>query len=93
MGLGEITVDSAADESCWPLVCGGAYPLKPPQKSMRLKTASGADMTHAGEKDITFRNGGGEEVLGMTFQVTGVKRALAAAWRVAEKGNIIQMGP
>ena len=85
-------MDSAADESCWPSGCGGVYPVKPASRNLRLKTASGADMTHEGEKEVTFRNGG-DEVLGMVFQVTSVKKALAAAWRIAEKNNIFQMGP
>ena len=29
----------------------------------------------------------------MTFQVTEVRKPLAAVWRVAEKGNIVQFGP
>ena len=29
----------------------------------------------------------------MTFQVTEVKKPLAAVWRLAEKGNLIQFGP
>ena len=36
---------------------------------------------------------GSGEVLGMTFQVTEVRKPLAAAWRLAEKGNIVQFGP
>ena len=35
----------------------------------------------------------GAEVLGMTFQVTDVKKPLMSVARVAEKGNIIQFGP
>ena len=33
-----------------------------------------------------------ETVVGMTFQATDVKKALAAVWRVCEKGNVIQFG-
>lgn len=29
----------------------------------------------------------------MTFQVTEVKKALAAVWRLTEKGNIVQFEP
>ena len=54
---------------------------------------SGADKAHEGKKKITFRDCEGGEVLGMTFQVTEVKKALAAVWRITEKNNIIQFGP
>jgi hypothetical protein len=29
----------------------------------------------------------------MKFQVTEVKKALAAVWRIAEKGNYVRFGP
>ena len=29
----------------------------------------------------------------MGFQVSGVRKALAAVWRICEKGNLIQIGP
>ena len=32
-------------------------------------------------------------MLGMTFQVTGVKKALAAVWRITDQNNIVQFGP
>jgi hypothetical protein len=35
---------------------------------------------------------GEETIVGMTFQSTGVKKSLAAVWRVCEKGNVIQFG-
>ena len=32
-------------------------------------------------------------MMGLEFQVSDVTRPLAALWRIAEKGNIIQFGP
>ena len=32
------------------------------------------------------------EVLGMTFQVAAVKKALAAVWRICRAGNVLQFG-
>ena len=32
------------------------------------------------------------EVLGMTFQVAAVKKALAAVWRICRAGNVVQFG-
>ena len=53
LGKGEITVDSAAEESVCPLDWGGAFPLKEPKKKMCFKTASGQDMQHYGERVVT----------------------------------------
>ena len=50
-------------------------------------------MKHEGEKDVTFQDAGTAAVLGMTFQVTEVRKALAAVCRLAEKGNIGKFGP
>ena len=43
--------------------------------------------------DATFKDIETEGIMGMKFQVTEVKKALAAVWRLAEKGNIVQFGP
>ena len=93
LGFGEITIDSAADESCWPLDYGGAFQVTASKRNLRLKAANGADMAHAGEKEVTFKDAESGTVLGMTFQVTEVKKALAAVWRLTEKGNVVQFGP
>ena len=86
-------MDSAADESCWPLDEGGAFEVRASKRHIRLKAANGQAMQHAGEKDVTFRDKESGEVLGMTFQVTEVRKPLAAVWRLVEKGNLVQFGP
>ena len=93
LGEGEITVDSAADESCWPAGEGGAFAVQTSKRSLALKAANGSDMKHFGEKEVTFMDPGSRAILGMTFQVTEVRKPLAAVWRLAEKGNLIQFGP
>ena len=50
-------------------------------------------MVHAGEKEVTFKDVESGTMLGMTFQVTEVQKALAAVWRLTEKGNVVQFGP
>ena len=89
MGIGEITVDSAADESCWPRGCGDAFAVRPSNKKLRLRAANGAEMEHDGEKEITFRQEGVEGVMSLNFQVTEVKKALVAVWRLVEHGNVV----
>ena len=93
LGSGEVTVDSAADESCWPVEEGGAYEIRASQRNIVLKAANGQSMKHLGEKEVTFMDSCSGEMLGMTFQVTEVRKPLAAVWRLAEKGNLIQFGP
>ncbi len=34
LGIGEITVDSVADESCWPKDFGGAFATRPSKKNV-----------------------------------------------------------
>ena len=93
LGAGEITVDSAADESCWPLNEGGAFEIRASRRNLLLKAANGAILQHLGEKEVIFKDRDSGEVLGMTFQVTEVRKPLAAVWRLVEKGNLVQFGP
>ena len=87
LGMGDIAVDSAADESCWPSGQGDAYPTKPSTRKMVLKTANGGDMGHYGQKGIIFKYAGGKDPMGLVFQVTDVKKPLLAVRRLVEKGN------
>ena len=71
LGKGDIIIDSAADESCWPAGQGDAFPTIPSRRKLVLKTANGGDMTHYGQKEVIFKCGGtGWEPMGLTFQVT-----------------------
>ena len=91
LGVGDIVVDSAADESCWPKGQGDAFPTKPSKRNLVLKTANGGTMGHYGEKDIAFQNGG--DIGGLKFQVTDVTKPLLAVRRLVEKGNVVSFGP
>ena len=93
LGHGEITIDSAADESCWLANLCGEFAVKASKRNLRLKAANGSDMRHDGEKNVTFLDKDFGETLGMTFQVTEVRKPLAAVWRLTEKGNVVQFGP
>ena len=87
LGVGDIVIDSGADESCWPEGQGDAFPTKPSTRKLILKTANGGDMKHYGQKEIIFKHEGGKEPIGLTFQVTDVKKPLLAVRRLVEKGN------
>jgi hypothetical protein len=91
LGTGDIIVDSAADESCWPVGQGDAYPTKVSSKKLRLRTANGGEMEHYGQKDVLIKYKGGEhkDPIGLRFQVTDVKKPLLAVRRLVEKGNVV----
>ena len=93
VGSGEITVDSAAGESVCPRAWGEAYMMRRPSRWLRFVNASGGQMGHYGEKTATFRAGGSEAVMSLGFQVSDVQKPLAAVWRIAERGNVVQFGP
>ena len=91
LGVGDIVVDSAADESCWPQGQGDAYEVKPSRRRILLRAANGSEMAHYGEKHITIRGPDGEP-LGLRFQVTDVRKPLLAVRRLVECGNEIMFG-
>ena len=90
LGMGEITVDSAAEESCWPKDLGGAFETVPSKRNLVLKTANGGEMKHYGEKQVTFRGPLAEDIIGLKFQVTDVRKPLLSVRRLTEKGNTVQ---
>ena len=69
---------------------GEAYQMRRPLRWLRFVNASGGQMGHYGEKTPTFRAGRGEAVMSLGFQVSDVQKPLAAVWRIAEKGNLVQ---
>jgi hypothetical protein len=93
VGKGYITIDSAAEESVCPKAWGGAFPMKTPAKWLKFTNASGGSMNHYGEKEAQFKTSHDGPVMGLGFQVSDVEKPLAAVWRIADKGNIVQFGP
>jgi hypothetical protein len=91
LGKGDIIVDSAADESCWPAGQGDAFPTRPAKKELKLRTANGGEMKHYGEKQVMFKYAGAKVPVGLKFQVTDVKRPLLAVRRLVEKGNVVML--
>ena len=57
-----------------------------------MKTANGGEMDHYGEKEITFQNEPGGDIIGPRFQVTDVRKPLLAARRLVEKGMVVSFG-
>ena len=88
---GEVTIDSAAEESVCPKDWAQMFPTQTPRSWLKFANASGGRMAHYGTKRVLLDNGG--EVLAMTFEASDVRKPLAAVWRIAEKGNRVQFGP
>ena len=94
----EVTVDSAADESVCPKEWGeDMFQLKEVAegKEMKLRNANGGKIMHYGKRDVTFEVEGEFDVklMGLGFQASDVRKPLAAAHRIVEKGNWVQFGP
>ena len=95
-GRGEITIDSAAEESVCPRLWREEFPVIRSAKKMNFLNASGGKMGHYGEKQVKFVTKESEEkgsVMGLDFQASDVRKPLAAVWRIAEKGNVVRFGP
>ena len=96
VGKGEIVVDSAAEESVCPKGWEEKFGMKGlgNKRALNLRNASGGVIEHYGSRNVTFRTEEGEgDIMGMEFQVSGVRKPLAAVWRIAEAGNLVQFGP
>ena len=88
------TLDSGAGASCWPKELMKDIPMKPKQKGVRFKAASGAELEYLGRTEITFHTTAtknGKTVKGgmcnMEFHVTDSTKPLASALAVVKAGN------
>jgi hypothetical protein len=93
IGVDEITIDSAAEESVCPRGWAVEFGTKASDRKMKFINASGGEMGHYGERIANFRTVGEAAVMSLTFQVSDVKKPLAAVRRISEKGNKVQFGP
>ena len=91
LGVGDIILDSAVDESCWPVGQGDAFPTKvKARRKMLLRTANGGDMQHSRRErgNLSSTDGGeSKDPIGPKFQVTDVRKPLLAVRRLVLKGN------
>ena len=83
----EVCVDSGAGESVCPVEAFPSYETKTTQKTGLTYTAAGGQsLINVGEKKPQFKTNGINAT--MTFQATTmIKKPLAAASNIAEKGN------
>jgi hypothetical protein len=94
IGVGEITVDSAAEESVCPREWCKDFGTRAPDKLLKFVNASGGPMGHYGERTANFKLEGKESgIMSLNFQVSDVQKPLVAVRRITEKGNVVQFGP
>ena len=92
---GRITVDSGAAESVWPEDLMPEVQTRPSvgsQTGVTYIAANGNKMPNLGEKKVHFKTKDGLNS-SITFQVTKVKKPLAAVSKITEKGNWVCFGP
>ena len=92
---GKITVDSGAAESVWPEDLLPEIETRPStgsQTGVSYIAANGSRMPNLGEKKVHFKTKDGLNS-SITFQVTKVKKPLAAVSKITEKGNWVCFGP
>ena len=92
---GKITVDSGAGESVWPKDLLKEVKIEESAQSLNgggFLAANGTRMKNYGKKHIRFDSGDGPEKA-MSFQVTDVRKPLAAVSRIVDRGNKGQFGP
>ena len=84
----KVCIDSGAGESVCPIDAFPSYSTHKTSKyGARYKAAGGQELINAGEKRPHFKCGGTNAH--MAFQCTDVHKPLAAASKVAKKGNRI----
>ena len=95
--MGEVTVDSAAEESVCPVGWCEEYELQPKVgRALRFVTANGAEMKHYGSRKPKFQPKAGstkDQTVEIEFQVCDVTKPLVAVRRLEEMGNKVHFGP
>jgi hypothetical protein len=94
---GEVTVDSAAEESVCPVGWCEEYELQPKAgRGLRFVTANGGEMRHYGSRKLKFQPRAGstkDQTAEIEFQVCDVTKPLVAVRRLEEMGNKVHFGP
>ena len=84
----KVCIDSGAGESVCPIDAFPSYGTHKTEKTgTRYTAAGGQELVNAGEKRPRFKSNGVDSY--MAFQCTGVHKPLAAASKIAQKGNRI----
>ena len=86
----EVTVDSGAARSVWPMRKSGVRRSKLAKK-VKLAAANGSDIMVKGEAELAFEQQGRQ--CSMKFLDADVKRPLASVSAIVDQGNVVVFGP
>ena len=86
----EVTVDSGASRSVWPMAKKGAR-RSPLKKQVKLAAANGTEIAVRGEAELVFDQLG--KRCSMGFLDADVKRPLASVSAIVDQGNRVVFGP
>ena len=87
-----VMVDGGAAVSVCPLECAPEVPMSNHSRRATLRTASGAQTDHAGQKMVEHENGDGG-LVNVNFEVADVTRPLVAVGELQKRGMTVEMGP
>ena len=87
-----VMVDSGAAVSVCPLGYALKVPMSNHSRRATLRTASGAQVEHAGQKIVEYENGDGGSV-NVNFEVAAMTRPLVAVGELQRRGMTVVMGP
>ena len=83
-----VMVDSGAAVSVCPFEYAPEIPMSNHSRRATLRTASGAQIEHAGQKTVEFENADGDSV-NINFEVADVTRPLVAVGELQRRGMIV----
>ena len=87
-----VLVASGAAVSVCPLGFAPEVPMSNHSRRATLRTASGAQTEHVGQKMVAYENGDGGQV-NVNFEVADVTRPLVAVGELQKRGMTVVMGP
>ena len=87
-----VMVDSGAAVSVCPLGYAPEIPMTNHSRRATLRTATGAQIEHAGQKTVEYENSDGGWV-NVSFKVADVTRPLVAVGELQKRGMTVVMGP
>ena len=87
-----VMVDSGAAVSVCPLGYAPEIPMTNHSRRATLRTATGAQIEHAGQKTVEYENSDGGSV-NVSFEVADVTRPLVAVGELQKRGMTVVMGP
>ena len=83
----------ARGEAAPPEAAAAASEAAAAEEEEAKEDATGPDLAMEGEVSFEAEEAEGGGLMGMAFQVSDVRKPLAAVWRICQKGNRVCFGP